>query len=50
MALIDPEHEEEICELAEREYLKSFPELEGKYKAYFCLTANGVGRKEGESF
>ncbi len=50
MALIDPEHEEEISEIVEREYLKAFPEFEGKYKAYFCLTANGVGRKEGGSF
>lgn len=50
MALINPDYEEEISEIVEKEYLKSFPELEGKYKAYFCLTADGVGRKEGGSF
>ncbi|MBQ8320974.1 MAG: GHMP kinase [Clostridia bacterium] len=42
MALIDPEFEKEILEKVKTEYLKAFPNLEGKYSAYVCKTADGV--------
>jgi len=42
MALIDPAYEESIKEKVTREYLKVFPELEGKYSAHMCVSANGV--------
>ena len=42
MALIDPAYEESICERVEREYLKAFPSLEGKYSSHICCTADGV--------
>ena len=42
MALIDPAFEEQIAENVTREYLKVFPELEGKYSVHFCESADGV--------
>lgn len=42
MALIDPAYEQSILETVEKEYLKAFPHLEGKYSAYICTTADGV--------
>ena len=42
MALIDPAYEEQIAETVTREYLKVFPELEGKYSVHFCESADGV--------
>lgn len=42
MALIDPACEQVILERVEREYLKAFPHLEGKYSAYICESADGV--------
>lgn len=42
MALIDPAFEESIVEKVEREYLKEFPHLEGKYSAHICVSADGV--------
>ncbi len=42
MALIDPEYEKEILEKVEREYLKAFPHLKGKYSAHICHSADGV--------
>ncbi len=42
MALIDPAFEEKILENVEREYLKRFPHLEGKYSAHICMSADGV--------
>ncbi len=42
MALIDPAYEESILEKIGREYLKAFPELEGKYSAHICASADGV--------
>lgn len=42
MAIINPEHEESILETVEREYLKAFPNMEGKYSAHICRTADGV--------
>lgn len=42
MALIDPAFEQQILEKVGKEYLKVFPELEGKYSAHICQSANGV--------
>ena len=42
MALIDPACEESIVEKVTREYLAAFPELEGKYSAHICESADGV--------
>lgn len=42
MALIDPVFAESIGEQVTREYLKVFPELEGKYSVHFCQSADGV--------
>lgn len=42
MALIDPALEEKIKEKVEREYLKAFPALKGKYSAHICQSADGV--------
>lgn len=42
MALIDPDFEEKIKEKVEREYLKVFPALDGKYSAHICESADGV--------
>ena len=42
MALIDPTYERPILERVEKEYLKAFPHLEGKYSAHICETADGV--------
>jgi galactokinase len=42
MALIDPSYRENILENVEREYLKVFPHLSGKYSAHICHTADGV--------
>ena len=45
MALIDPAYEEQIVATVEKEYLKLFPALEGKYSAHICRSANGVINK-----
>ena len=42
MALINPDYTDSILEKVEREYLKSFPELSGRYSAYVCDTADGI--------
>jgi galactokinase/galacturonokinase len=42
MALVDPAYEESILEKVKREYLKAFPNMEGKYSAHICNTADGV--------
>lgn len=42
MALIDPAKREAIIEKVTREYLREFPELEGKYSAHICHSADGV--------
>ena len=42
MALIDPAFEEKIVEKVSREYLKAVPQLEGKYSAHICESADGV--------
>ena len=42
MALIDPAYEESIVEKVSAAYLKAFPNLEGKYSAHICESADGV--------
>lgn len=42
MALIDPTYEEAIRQKVTTEYLKSFPEMTGKYEVYICESADGV--------
>ena len=42
MALIDPSFRESIMEKVEREYLKAFPALKGKYKGVICHSADGI--------
>ena len=42
MALIDPAFEESIREKVTAEYLKTFPQLEGKYSFHICESADGV--------
>lgn len=42
MALIDPAYEDSIAETVTAEYLKAFPELEGKYSCHICESADGI--------
>ena len=42
MALIDPACREEILYTVEKEYLKTFPALAGKYSGHICHSADGV--------
>ena len=42
MALIDPAQEEAICRRVEKEYLRSFPHLEGKFSIHLAHSADGV--------
>lgn len=42
MALIDPAFEESIIQKVSSEYLKVFPNLEGKYSAHICVSADGA--------
>ncbi|MBQ7685455.1 MAG: galactokinase [Bacteroidaceae bacterium] len=42
MALINPAFEESICQSVAREYLKAFPQLEGKFSIHICQSADGV--------
>ncbi len=42
MALIDPAYEESILATVEREYIRAFPVLDGKYSAHICVSADGV--------
>lgn len=42
MALIDPEKAEKVEYNVTKEYLKAFPELEGKYSFHLCESADGV--------
>ena len=44
MALVDPAKEEEIMEKVRRGYLKAYPQLEGKFSAHICHSADGVKR------
>ena len=42
MALINPDYEEHIKRYVTEEYLKAFPNLEGKYSVHICESADGV--------
>jgi galactokinase/galacturonokinase len=42
MALINPTYRDSIAKKVEAEYLRTFPELEGKFSIHFCHTADGV--------
>ena len=42
MALIDPAFEESVKRNVTNEYLKSFPEMKGKYEVFICESADGV--------
>ena len=42
MALIDPSFEESICKKVTADYLKAFPQLEGKFSIHICESADGV--------
>ena len=42
MALIDPSYKESIERAVTEQYLKVFPQLEGKYSVHFCHSADGV--------
>ena len=42
MALIDPSFEESITEKITREYLKAFPQLDGKFSVHICESADGI--------
>ena len=42
MALIDPAYRENIIDKVSKEYLKTFPALEGKYMATICQSADGL--------
>lgn len=41
MALVDPDYTEEIEAKVAEQYLKAFPNLEGKFSAKFCESADG---------
>lgn len=42
VGLIDPAYQESVTETVTREYLKAFPELEGKFSVHICESADGV--------
>lgn len=42
MALIDPSYRESIAREVGEQYLKSYPEMEGKYEMFICKSADGV--------
>ncbi len=42
MAIIDPDFEEFVMNRMESEYLRTFPDLKGKYSAHICTSADGV--------
>ena len=42
MALIDPAFSEEVSRNVTREYLRSFPAMEGKYGVYICDSADAL--------
>jgi len=45
MALIDPAYRESIVRSISDSYLKTFPELEGKYSVHICGSADGVAQR-----
>lgn len=42
MAIIDPSKEKAIIENVTRKYLEAFPNLNGKYSAHICESADGI--------
>lgn len=42
MAIIDPAYKDSILQKVEREYLKAFPKLKGKYSSCVCHSADGL--------
>ena len=42
IALVAPDKVEQIAEQVERRYLAQYPEMQGKFSAHFCDTADGV--------
>ena len=42
MALVDPDKREQLVRTVSDSYLKTFPELEGKYSVHICQSADGV--------
>lgn len=42
LAIVDPAYEESIIKTVTKEYLKTFPHLEGKYSVHICESADGV--------
>ena len=44
MALVDPDKRDEIIRTVSDSYLKTFPELEGKYSVHVCRSADGVAQ------
>jgi len=42
IAISDPKYREEIIESVSQNYLNAFPELNGKYSAHVCKTADGA--------
>ena len=42
MALIDPAFQESIVRNVTEEYLKTFPDLKGKYMVHICDSADGL--------
>jgi galactokinase/galacturonokinase len=45
MALINPDYKDDIAAKVTREYLKTFPHLEGKFSIHYCQTADGVAHQ-----
>jgi galactokinase/galacturonokinase len=43
MALVEPQYREAIIRAISDQYLKTFPELEGKYSVHVCHSTDGVG-------
>lgn len=43
MALIDPAYREDILVQVEKEYIKAFPEMDGKYGSCICHSTDGIG-------
>ena len=42
MAIVDPDKADDVIESVSTAYLKTYPQLEGKYAAAICDSANGV--------
>ena len=42
MALINPEYEDSVIESVTREYLAAFPEMQGRFSAHICESADGI--------